>query len=106
MSNSNSNFKIIMGVGESATFPANSFINLQLWASSGCFKIENLTRDFTNKITTDASIVEASDYISADGTDPDSATNTPDHIKFIDTPNESIKATCMVAGKLSVILES
>lgn len=109
MANSNDNFRIIMAVGEKRVF--SDFINLQLWAGLGRFKVSNTSFGFTGKAAIPAGApgggtIEQLDYISADGTAPNSVTNAADKISFIGTTNQSIEVECMVAGVLSVVVES
>lgn len=111
MKNSNDNLEIAMTVGQKNQFP--DFINLQLWASKGAFKITNLSQDFTSKVTTPpgatGGTISGSTYISADGTTPSDSgghTNAPAAHKLSGVINHIVEIECITAGIVSVILES
>jgi len=108
MANSNDNFRIIMTAGDKRVF--SNFINLQLWAGLGTFKISNTSNAFTTLAAVPGGAtggtIEQFDYISADGTAPNSVVNAADKISFIGVTGQSIEVECTVTGVLSVVVES
>jgi len=108
MANSNDNLKVTMTVGQKNEY--SDFINLHLWASKGAFKVTNKTFNFSNKITvpdgaTGGTISQFSE-ISADGTTPSGDTNAPCDMKLSEVTRQIIEVECLVAGTLTVIIES
>lgn len=108
MANSNDIFRIIMTVGQKRLF--SDFINLQLWAGLGTFKVSNTSNAFTTRATVPGGAtggtIEQFDYISADGTAPNSVVNAADKVSFVGVTGQSVEVECTVAGVLSVVLES
>ena len=108
MANSNDNLQIEMTAGQINEI--TDFINLQLWASKGVFKVSNKTFNFSSKIgvpgeETGGTISQFSE-ISADGTTPSGLTNAPADIKFSEVTQQLIEVECITAGTLTVIIES
>lgn len=111
MPNSNDNLQITMTAGQKNEF--KNFINLQLWASKGVFKISNKTFDFSNRIgvpsgATGGTLATFS-YISSDGTTPSlhgSHTNAPGDILLSEVTNQVIEVECITDGVLTSIIES
>lgn len=108
MKNSHDNLEIAMTAGQKNAF--SDFINLQLWASKGVFKISNTTQNFAGKITTvsgaASGTISGFSHISADGTTPSGLTNAPSDIKLVDVIPQTIEVECITAGTLTVAIES
>jgi hypothetical protein len=108
MKNSHDNLEITMTAGQKNAFP--DFINLQLWAAKGVFKISNPSFNFAGKITEVAGAasgtIAAFSHISADGTTPSGLTNAPSDIKLQNVIPQTIEVECITAGTLTVVIES
>jgi hypothetical protein len=108
MKNSHDNLEITMTAGQKNAFP--DFINLQLWAAKGVFKISNPSFNFAGKITTVSGAASGTiagfSHISADGTTPSGLTNAPSDIKLQNVIPQTIEVECITAGTLTVVIES
>ena len=97
-----------MTAGQKNAFP--DFINLQLWAAKGVFKISNPSFNFAGKITEVAGAASGTiagfSHISADGTTPSGLTNAPSDIKLQNVIPQTIEVECITAGTLTVVIES